>query len=157
MNGNIFNRERDMNKSLKEDCVNVCVKRNVTSHKKEISPTIKTIYTVCMFVFYLGVSLHCVDPSETEVFSHWDSVMSCLFLLLLLLLLLPLLQLLLWPPITTTTAHNHNYNYCNLTSLLYLYCICIFGMKWGVCFQKNWMGRPCVSFGCLFHQAKLYN
>jgi hypothetical protein len=33
-NGNLFNRERDTKNSLKEDCMNVCVTRNVTSYKK---------------------------------------------------------------------------------------------------------------------------
>jgi len=32
--GNLFNRERLMKNSIKEDCMKVCVKRNVTSHKK---------------------------------------------------------------------------------------------------------------------------
>jgi len=46
---------------------------------------------MCMFVFYLGVSVHLIDLSQTEEFFHWDSVMRYL----LLLLVLPLLQLLL--------------------------------------------------------------
>jgi hypothetical protein len=67
-NGNLFNRERDMKNSLKEDYMNVCMKRNVTLHKKINWPHHQNI--MCMFVFYLGASLHLIDSSQTEVFFH---------------------------------------------------------------------------------------